>query len=395
MATSAQKFIQRNRAPRVQIEYDVELYGAEKKVQLPFVMGVMSDLSGNPKEPLPPVADRKFLEISVDNFDDRLKAMKPRVAFQVPNTLTGEGNLSVDLTFESMDDFSPAAIARKVGALNQAAAGAQPAREPGDLHGRQDRRRGADRQAAQGSGAAAGARRRAQARRRRRRPATSSSEEEPWLRHRKTQRPPPQTDGGERVRLAAATRSSSRRPTGREDGGRDRRPRPWPSRRWPSSKLISSDVVQTINAMIAEIDKKLSEQINEIMHHGRLPAARERLARAALPRQQHRDRRDAQDPGHEHLEEGSAQDPQALQGRRLGSEPDLQEALRGGVRPARAASPTAAWSATTTSTTAPDVELLGEMAKIAAAAHAPFIAAAVARRSSRWSPGRSWPTRAI
>jgi len=119
MATSAQKFIQRNRAPRVQIEYDVELYGAEKKVQLPFVMGVMSDLSGNPKEALSPVADRKFVEISVDNFDDRLKAMKPRVAFQVPNTLTGEGNISVDLSFESMEDFSPAAIARKVGALNQ------------------------------------------------------------------------------------------------------------------------------------------------------------------------------------------------------------------------------------------------------------------------------------
>jgi type VI secretion system protein ImpB len=119
MSTSAQKFIQRNRAPRVQIEYDVELYGAEKKVQLPFVMGVMSDLSGNPKEPLAPVADRKFVEVSVDNFDERLKAMKPRVAFQVPNTLTGEGNLSVDLTFESLDDFSPAAVARKVGALNQ------------------------------------------------------------------------------------------------------------------------------------------------------------------------------------------------------------------------------------------------------------------------------------
>jgi len=119
MATSAQKFIQRNRAPRVQIEYDVELYGAEKKVQLPFVMGVMSDLSGNPKEALAPVADRKFVEISVDNFDDRLKAMKPRVAFQVPNTLTGEGNIRVDLSFDSMEDFSPAAIARKVGALNQ------------------------------------------------------------------------------------------------------------------------------------------------------------------------------------------------------------------------------------------------------------------------------------
>ena len=98
MAGSSQKFIARNRAPRVQIEYDVELYGAQKKVQLPFVM---------------------FLDIDVDNFDSRMKSMAPRTAFQVPNTLTGEGNLSVDITFESMDDFSPAAIARKVEPLRK------------------------------------------------------------------------------------------------------------------------------------------------------------------------------------------------------------------------------------------------------------------------------------
>jgi type VI secretion system protein ImpB len=116
---SSQKFIARNRAPRVQIEYDVEVYGAEKKVQLPFVMGVLADLSGQPAEPLAPVAERKFHEIDVDNFDERLKAMKPRVAVQVPNTLTGEGNLAVDMTFESMDDFTPAAIARKVDSLNK------------------------------------------------------------------------------------------------------------------------------------------------------------------------------------------------------------------------------------------------------------------------------------
>lgn len=116
---SSQKFIARNRAPRVQIEYDVEVYGAEKKVQLPFVMGVLADLSGQPAEPLSPVAERKFLEIDVDNFDERLKAMKPRAAVQVPNSLTGEGNIAVDLTFESMDDFSPAAIARKVEPLRQ------------------------------------------------------------------------------------------------------------------------------------------------------------------------------------------------------------------------------------------------------------------------------------
>lgn len=119
MAESSQKFIARNRAPRVQIEYDVELYGAEKKVQLPFVMGVLADLSGKPADPLAPVAERKMLEIDVDNFDDRLKAMKPRAAFNVPNSLTGEGNLSVDITFSSMDDFSPAAVASKVDGLKQ------------------------------------------------------------------------------------------------------------------------------------------------------------------------------------------------------------------------------------------------------------------------------------
>jgi type VI secretion system protein ImpB len=116
---SSQKFIARNRAPRVQIEYEVELYGAQKKVQVPFVMGVMADLSGDAAEPLPGVDERKFLAIDIDNFDERMKSMKPRVAFRVPNTLTGEGQLNVDITFESMDDFSPAAVARKVDALSK------------------------------------------------------------------------------------------------------------------------------------------------------------------------------------------------------------------------------------------------------------------------------------
>lgn len=116
---SSQKFIARNRAPRVQIEYDLETYGAEQSINLPFVMGVMADLSGKPEEALPAVAERKFLEIDVDNFDERMKSAKPRVAFQVPNTLTGEGNLNIDMTFDSMDDFSPAAVARKVDALNK------------------------------------------------------------------------------------------------------------------------------------------------------------------------------------------------------------------------------------------------------------------------------------
>ncbi|MEP1642872.1 type VI secretion system contractile sheath small subunit, partial [Rhodopirellula bahusiensis] len=74
---------------------------------------------GNPSEPLEDVADRKFLETDIDNFDDRLKSMKPRAAFQVDNTLTGEGSLNVDLTFESMDDFTPGQIAKRVEPLNK------------------------------------------------------------------------------------------------------------------------------------------------------------------------------------------------------------------------------------------------------------------------------------
>ncbi|CAE6848714.1 type VI secretion system contractile sheath small subunit [Paraburkholderia nemoris] len=118
-SSSSQKFIGRNRAPRVQIEYDVEVYGSEKKIELPFVMGVLADLSGKPTEALPPVADRTFLDIDIDNFDERMKAIRPRVAFSVPNTLSGDGHLMVDMTFESIEDFSPAAVARKVDSLAQ------------------------------------------------------------------------------------------------------------------------------------------------------------------------------------------------------------------------------------------------------------------------------------
>ena len=116
---NSQKFIAGNRAPRVQIEYDVEIYGSERKIDLPFVMGVLADLSGKPEQPLPSVGDRKFLDIDIDNFDERMKAIQPRVAFAVPNTLSGEGQLMVDMTFDSVDDFSPAAVARKVGPLRQ------------------------------------------------------------------------------------------------------------------------------------------------------------------------------------------------------------------------------------------------------------------------------------
>lgn len=116
---NSQKFIAQNRAPRVQIEYDVELYGADKKVELPFVMAVMADLSGQPEKPLPPVAERKFLDISIDNFDDRMAAIQPRVAFNVPNTITKEGQLPVELKFNKLEDFSPAAIAGQVDSLRR------------------------------------------------------------------------------------------------------------------------------------------------------------------------------------------------------------------------------------------------------------------------------------
>lgn len=111
---NSQKFIARNRAPRVQIEYDVEIYGAQKKVQVPFVMGVLSDLSGANAVDLPPLEERKALEIDVDNFDSRMRAMAPRVSVSVPNTLTGEGDLAVDLTFERLEDFSPAEVVKRV-----------------------------------------------------------------------------------------------------------------------------------------------------------------------------------------------------------------------------------------------------------------------------------------
>ena len=117
MAESGQKFIGKNRTPRVQVEYDVELYGAEKKIELPFVTGVMADLSGNAGDPEVKKQTQKFVDIDVDNFDERMKSMAPHTKFRVPNKMTGEGELSVDLSFESMDDFNPAAVASKVDGL--------------------------------------------------------------------------------------------------------------------------------------------------------------------------------------------------------------------------------------------------------------------------------------
>jgi type VI secretion system protein ImpB len=115
---SGQRFIRRNRAPRVHISYE-DPYDAERLIELPFVMGVMSDLSGNNAGvEKPDVAERAFLDIDMDNFDTRLKAINPGVSFKVENKL-GEGGdkMSVALRFEKMDDFQPAAVARQVPAL--------------------------------------------------------------------------------------------------------------------------------------------------------------------------------------------------------------------------------------------------------------------------------------
>ncbi|MCG5077019.1 type VI secretion system contractile sheath small subunit [Paraburkholderia sp. RG36] len=117
--STGQKFIGRNRAPRVQIEYDVETYGSNQSVDIPFVMGVLSDLAGKSNQQQPSMDQRKFLEIDVDNFDDRLKSVQPRAAFHVPNEISGDGKLAIDLTFESIEDFSPASVARMVPELNQ------------------------------------------------------------------------------------------------------------------------------------------------------------------------------------------------------------------------------------------------------------------------------------
>ena len=111
---------ERIRPPRVHISYDVEINGAQVLKELPFVVGVMADLSGNPADPLPKPKDRKFTEIDRDNFDDVLRSMKPRLAYKVDNTLAGDGSeLSVELNFKSMADFAPENVAKQVAPLNE------------------------------------------------------------------------------------------------------------------------------------------------------------------------------------------------------------------------------------------------------------------------------------
>lgn len=116
-AKGGQRFIKENRAPRVHIEYEVETFGARQKVEIPFVMGVMSDLSGKSEVDKKALDKRDFVEFDMDNFEQKMEAIAPRAAFTVDNTLTGEGQMAVDLTFKSLEDFSPGAIAKNVPAL--------------------------------------------------------------------------------------------------------------------------------------------------------------------------------------------------------------------------------------------------------------------------------------
>ncbi len=118
MAESTQHKLDRVRRPRVQITYDVETGGAMQKVELPFVVGVLADLSGKPKEPLRPLKERKLVNIDRDNFNDVLARATPRVAMKVDNRLTGDGSkLAVELNFKHIDDFEPAQVAQQVGPL--------------------------------------------------------------------------------------------------------------------------------------------------------------------------------------------------------------------------------------------------------------------------------------
>src|SRR3954469_22636023 len=122
MADSTQKKLERVRPPRIQISYEVETGGAMEMKELPFLMGVLGDFSGQPAEPLARLKERKFVEVTPDNFDDVLASMKPHLAFTVENKLSEDADapkLAVDLNFRSLDDFAPDAVARQVKPLRE------------------------------------------------------------------------------------------------------------------------------------------------------------------------------------------------------------------------------------------------------------------------------------
>lgn len=119
MNNSRQGWVGRNRPPRVQITYDVEIGDAVEKKELPFVVGVLSDLSGQPSEPLPKLKTRRFVEIDRDNFNEVMESISPRLDISVPDTLKDSGNLKIELNFSSMDDFHPESIVGQVPRLKK------------------------------------------------------------------------------------------------------------------------------------------------------------------------------------------------------------------------------------------------------------------------------------
>ena len=120
MAESTQHTLDRVRPPSVQITYDVEIGDAIQKKELPFVMGVISDLAGKPAEAPAPMKERKFVQVDRDNFNDVMKSVGPRLAFQVDNQLTDEDSkFNVELNFESMEDFDPVSVVQQVEPLRK------------------------------------------------------------------------------------------------------------------------------------------------------------------------------------------------------------------------------------------------------------------------------------
>ena len=116
---SVQKRLQKIRPPRVQLTYDVEKGDAIEQKELPFVVGVLGDFSGNPEAPLPRLRDRKFVNVDLDDFDGVMEGMAPRATYRVPNTITGEGEFGVELKFKSIDDFRPEAVVQQVEPLRK------------------------------------------------------------------------------------------------------------------------------------------------------------------------------------------------------------------------------------------------------------------------------------
>ena len=151
MAKSGQRFIRENRAPRVHIEYEVETYGSRQKVELPFVMGVMSDLSGKSEVEKKSLDKREFVEFDMDNFEQRMEAIAPRAVIPVDNTLTGEGKMRRRPDFKCMRRLHAGRGRQERPGARQAARSAPAAQRPDGVHGRQGRRPGPAGQGAQGS----------------------------------------------------------------------------------------------------------------------------------------------------------------------------------------------------------------------------------------------------